>query len=44
MSEPRGEVLFSADEDFSRSWIENKEMLAQLRDSELVKRFWDERP
>ena len=44
MSDIREEILFAADENLWRSWIENKEMLAQLRDSELAKRFWDERP
>jgi hypothetical protein len=44
MSDPREEILFAADENFWRAWVENKEMLAQLRDSELAKRFWDERP
>lgn len=27
-----------------RRYIENKEMLAQAKDSEMAKRFWDERP
>jgi hypothetical protein len=44
MSDPREEILFTADDDFCCSWIENKEMLAQAKDSELAKRFWDERP
>jgi hypothetical protein len=44
MSDPREEILFAADDNFWRSWVENKEMLAQLRDSEMAKRFWDERP
>ena len=44
MSDAREELLFTADEDFWRSWIENKEMLADAKDSELAKRFWDERP
>jgi hypothetical protein len=44
MSDPPEEILFAAGENFWRSWMENKEMLARLRDSELAKRFWDERP
>jgi hypothetical protein len=44
MSEIREEILFAGDEDFWRSWIENKEMVAQLRDGELANQFWDERP
>jgi hypothetical protein len=44
MSEIREELLFSADDTFWRQYIENREMLAQLRDSELAKKFWDERP
>jgi hypothetical protein len=41
MTDIREEILFAADENFWRSWIENKEVLAQLRDSELAKRFWN---
>jgi hypothetical protein len=37
MSDPREEILFAADENFWRAWVENKEMLAQLRDSKLAK-------
>ena len=44
MSDIREEILFTADDDFWRAWIENKEMLAQAKDCELAKRFWDERP
>jgi hypothetical protein len=29
--------------EFWREYIENRKMLAQLRDSELAKEFWDER-
>jgi hypothetical protein len=43
-SDIRDEILCGADESFWRSWIENKERLAQFCDSELAKRFWDERP
>jgi hypothetical protein len=39
MTDNREEILFAADENFWRSWIENNEVLAQLRDSELAKRF-----
>jgi hypothetical protein len=34
MSEIREEILFNADDDFWRSWIENREMLAEAKDSE----------
>jgi hypothetical protein len=44
MSEIREEILFSADGNFWRSWIEGREMIAQERDKELAKQYWDERP
>ena len=43
MSENREEA-FLADDDFWRSYIEEREMAEQLRDVELAKKFWDERP
>ena len=47
MSDKRNETPFDKDEDLNWDWrryIENREMLAQAKDSELAKRFWDERP
>jgi hypothetical protein len=44
MSDRREEILFTGDDDLWRAWIENREMLAQAKDSELAKRFWDDRP
>lgn len=38
MSDPREEILFAADDDFWGAWIENREMLAQAKDSELAER------
>ena len=43
MSEIREEA-FVADDEFWRAWIEEREMANQLRDIELAKKFWDERP
>jgi hypothetical protein len=43
MSEIRDEA-FVADDDFWMSYVETREMAAQLRDIELAKKFWDERP
>jgi hypothetical protein len=48
MSEIREEILFAGDDSELkwdwRRYMENQEMLAQAKDSELAKRFWDERP
>jgi hypothetical protein len=44
MSDIREEIFFTADDDFWRAYIEDREMLGQAKDSELAKRFWDERP
>jgi len=42
MSDGKEESLF-ADDNFWRSYIEEREMAEQLRDIELAKKFWDER-
>jgi hypothetical protein len=47
MSDLRNESPFDKDEDLKWDWrryIENKEVLAQAKDCEMAKRFWDERP
>jgi hypothetical protein len=47
MSDIRNEAPFDSDDDLNWDWrryIENKEALAQAKDCEMAKRFWDERP